>query len=137
MRMDIAPPESPSMIRAEVPQAQTDMQDVRYVIHTITFFTVSCPENSAFSEKNQQIFEIKIQFFAGKIHFFVTENGTKSESVNHIPNLLYLQEVFVIRQAAKLGEKRRDRERLSDAGFLLLIPLVGEPGLFHTGHLGA
>ena len=33
------------------------LQDARYVIDTITFFAVSCPENSAFSEKNRQIFE--------------------------------------------------------------------------------
>ena len=30
------------------------LQDARYVIHTITFFAVSCPENSAFFRKNQQ-----------------------------------------------------------------------------------
>ena len=33
------------------------LQDARYVIHTITFFAVSCPENSAFFRKNRQIFE--------------------------------------------------------------------------------
>jgi hypothetical protein len=33
------------------------VQDARYVIHTITFFAVSCPENSAFFRKNRQIFE--------------------------------------------------------------------------------
>ena len=33
------------------------VQDVRYVIHTITFFAVSCPENSAFFRKNRQNFE--------------------------------------------------------------------------------
>ena len=33
------------------------LQDVRYVIHTITFFAVSCPENSASFRKNRQIFE--------------------------------------------------------------------------------
>jgi len=33
------------------------LQDARYVIHTITFFAVSCPENPAFFRKNRQIFE--------------------------------------------------------------------------------
>ena len=33
------------------------LQDARYVIHTITFFAVSCPENSAFFRKNRQFFE--------------------------------------------------------------------------------
>ena len=31
------------------------LQDVRYVIHTITFFAVSCPENSTFSGKIGEI----------------------------------------------------------------------------------
>ena len=30
------------------------LQDARYVIHTITFHAVSCPENSAFFRKNQR-----------------------------------------------------------------------------------
>jgi len=33
------------------------LQDARYVIHTITFFAVSCPENPAFFRKNRQFFE--------------------------------------------------------------------------------
>ena len=35
------------------------LQDARYVIHTIIFFffAVSCPENSAFFQKNRQFFE--------------------------------------------------------------------------------
>ena len=33
------------------------VQDARYVIDTITFFAVSCPENPAFFRKNQQVFE--------------------------------------------------------------------------------
>ena len=33
------------------------LQDARYVIDTITFFAVSCPENSAFFRKNRQFFE--------------------------------------------------------------------------------
>ena len=35
----------------------SSLQDARYVIHTITFFAVSCPENSAFFRKNRQFFE--------------------------------------------------------------------------------
>ena len=38
-------------------ETKNTVQDVRYVIHTITFFAVSCPENSAFFRKNRQIFE--------------------------------------------------------------------------------
>ena len=33
------------------------LQDAWYVIHTITFFAVSCPENPVFFRKNWQIFE--------------------------------------------------------------------------------
>merc|ERR1712078_346580 len=33
------------------------LQDTRYVIDTITFFAVSCPENPAFFRKNWQFFE--------------------------------------------------------------------------------
>ena len=33
------------------------LQDARYVIDTITFFAVSCPENPAFFRKNRQFFE--------------------------------------------------------------------------------
>ena len=33
------------------------LQDARYVIDTITFFAVSCPENPVFFRKNWQIFE--------------------------------------------------------------------------------
>merc|ERR1712078_458558 len=33
------------------------LQDARYVIDTITFFAVSCPENLAFFRKNRQNFE--------------------------------------------------------------------------------
>ena len=32
------------------------VQDARYVIQTITFFSVSCPENSAFFRKKSAIF---------------------------------------------------------------------------------
>ena len=33
------------------------LQDARYVIDTIPFFAVSCPENPAFFRKNRQFFE--------------------------------------------------------------------------------
>ena len=34
------------------------------------------------------IFERKMHFLEWKMQFFATENGKKSDSVNHIPNLL-------------------------------------------------
>ena len=39
------------------PGGAESLQDARYVIHTITFFAVSCPENPAFFRKNRQFFE--------------------------------------------------------------------------------
>ena len=38
-------------------ESAKQLHDARYVIHTITFFAVSCPENSAFFRKNRQFFE--------------------------------------------------------------------------------
>ena len=34
------------------------------------------------------VFERKINFLDKKMQFFATENGEKSDSVNHIPNVL-------------------------------------------------
>ena len=34
------------------------------------------------------VFERKMQFLDRKMQFFATENGEKSDSVNHIPNVL-------------------------------------------------
>ena len=48
---------APARRRGSALQGRSFLQDARYVIDTITFFAVSCPENFAFFRKNRQFFE--------------------------------------------------------------------------------
>ena len=58
------------------PPGVDQVQDARYVIHTITFFAVSCPENSAFFPKKSANFReyskkniAHFEYFRKMLHF--------------------------------------------------------------------